>query len=207
MTFRMSQPGSPIPSGHTISFDIVNYGSDSGELYKYVSIDGMNWTQVGDLSCATGTHTFGLLPAPEYVFFRLRVGTNSIYDGVHVDNFLTTLFFAGSGAQTDCPCFGYECEEYFKSADELPLSMELGAAVPNPFNPTTSIELTLMETKQVRLAVYNLKGEEVRVLVDGMLARGSTQLRFDGSGLPSGVYLYELRTEDYRCSRKMLLLK
>ena len=59
----------------------------------------------------------------------------------------------------------------------------------------------------MRLAVYDLRGREVARLVDGIQQAANYQVRFDGSGLPSGVYLYRLETPGHVLMRRMILLK
>ena len=91
--------------------------------------------------------------------------------------------------------------------EELPVSVKLSENYPNPFNPETTIEYTLPRAEAVRLAVYDLRGREVARLVDGIQQAANYQVRFDGSGLPSGVYLYRLETPGHVLTRRMILLK
>ena len=91
--------------------------------------------------------------------------------------------------------------------EELPVSVKLSGNYPNPFNPQTTIEYTLPRAEAVRLAVYDLRGREVARLVDGIQQAANYQVRFDGSGLPSGVYLYRLETPGHVLMRRMILLK
>jgi hypothetical protein len=78
---------------------------------------------------------------------------------------------------------------------------------PNPFNPSTVISYQLPVVSNVKLAVYDMLGREVRVLVDEKKEAGYHEIRFDGSGLASGVYLYRLRAGDYVATKKLLLMK
>ena len=59
----------------------------------------------------------------------------------------------------------------------------------------------------MRLTVYDVLGREVAVLVDERLPAGRHEAVFEASGLPSGVYVYQLQTARQRLSRTMLLLK
>jgi hypothetical protein len=88
-----------------------------------------------------------------------------------------------------------------------PVSFALAQNYPNPFNPTTEIRFELQNAAQANLAVYNLMGEKVAVLVDGPLASGAHQVVFNAEGLPSGVYFYSLEAGGVRETRKMLLTK
>lgn len=83
---------------------------------------------------------------------------------------------------------------------------------PNPFNPVTLIRFDLPENAAVKLAIYNVKGERVRLLVDGFLQAGRKAARWDGKDdlgrtTASGVYFYRIETEAFVESKKMVLLK
>ncbi len=97
--------------------------------------------------------------------------------------------------------------------DEIPEKFELEQNFPNPFNPTTVIRYTLPFESNVKLVIYNLLGEVVKELVNGMVATGYEEISFDASNLSSGIYIYTLHAtsldgkENYQNVRKMLLLK
>jgi hypothetical protein len=75
---------------------------------------------------------------------------------------------------------------------EHPTSFVLHQNYPNPFNPATKIPYTLRSNGWVRLSVYNLLGQEVAVLVDGIQDQGLHEAVFSGTGLGSGIYFYRL---------------
>ncbi len=91
--------------------------------------------------------------------------------------------------------------------DEIPEVFALDQNYPNPFNPVTTIAFALPETQHVRLAVYDLLGQQVRVLLDGILPAARYRIPFDASALASGSYLYVLRTEKETAVKSMVLLK
>ena len=85
---------------------------------------------------------------------------------------------------------------------------------PNPFNPTTTIHYELKERGSVSLMVYDMLGREVANLVNENKDEGSYSVSFDasspalgGQALPSGVYIYTLRVNDFTASKKMTILK
>ncbi len=92
-------------------------------------------------------------------------------------------------------------------APESAQAFQLGEAYPNPFNPVTTLSFTMAETGPATLAVHNLAGVEVARPFSGMAERGSHELTFDASALPSGIYLYTLSTESGVQTRKMILTK
>lgn len=78
---------------------------------------------------------------------------------------------------------------------------------PNPFNPTTNVQYSLPEAQRVYLAVYNMIGQEVAVLKDGFAEAGTHTVSFDASGLSSGMYVYQIRTQVSVITQKMTLIK
>ena len=92
-------------------------------------------------------------------------------------------------------------------SSELPEAFRLEQNYPNPFNPETSIEFALSGTSEAVLTIYDALGRRVADLVDETLPAGTYRVRFEGRGLPSGVYFYSLRAGEQRASRSMLLLK
>ena len=93
------------------------------------------------------------------------------------------------------------------AAGEVPAAYALEAAYPNPFNPATTIRFDLPEAVAVELVVFDVLGREVARLVDGPLGAGRHLVRFEASGLPSGVYLYRLQAGAFTQTRSMMLAK
>ena len=83
----------------------------------------------------------------------------------------------------------------------------IGQNFPNPFNPNTLIEFELIQDTDVEVKVYNLAGKEISVLHKGFLSKGLHQFEFDGSGLSSGLYFYQITTSLTSQTRKMILAK
>jgi hypothetical protein len=83
---------------------------------------------------------------------------------------------------------------------------------PNPFNPNTTIRFDLPRTSHVVLTIYNVIGQNVRTLVEGIKRLGAHTVQWDGkddSGqdLPSGIYLCKFKTEELIQAKKMFLLR
>ena len=83
----------------------------------------------------------------------------------------------------------------------------LGQNFPNPFNPTTAIGYHLPKASNAKLAVYDLLGREVAVLMDGYQTAGEHHVTFDARNLSTGVYFYRLMTGSFNVTRKMLVMK
>jgi hypothetical protein len=88
-----------------------------------------------------------------------------------------------------------------------PTSYVLQQNMPNPFNPSTMINYELPEAAHVTLKVFNMLGQEVATLVDGMEDAGYKTARFDGSNLSSGVYFYRITAGAFSDIKKMILVK
>lgn len=78
---------------------------------------------------------------------------------------------------------------------------------PNPFNPTTTITYQIPQTEFVTIKVYDILGSEVATLVNEEKPAGSYEVKFEGSGLTSGMYFYHLKAGEYNETRKMVFLK
>ena len=90
---------------------------------------------------------------------------------------------------------------------ELPARFHLHANYPNPFNPQTTIRYSLPQTSDVRIAVYNVLGQRVALLVDGEQPAGTHVVVFDASGLASGIYFYNMTAGSFTRTRPMVLLR
>lgn len=91
--------------------------------------------------------------------------------------------------------------------EDMPTEVSLAQNYPNPFNPSTVVRFTLDAERQTRLAVYDILGREVAVLVNGLLPAGTHTATLDASDLAGGVYVYRLQTEGKVLSRKMTLIR
>jgi len=78
---------------------------------------------------------------------------------------------------------------------------------PNPFNPSTKISWQVPAGSWQTLKIYDVLGNEVTTLVDEYKPAGSYEVEWDASNYPSGVYFYQLKTEKYTESKKMILMK
>jgi len=92
-------------------------------------------------------------------------------------------------------------------AQETPLAFQLTGNHPNPFNPVTTLAFSLSRAAQARLSVYDLNGQLVATLVDGLLEAGAHSVSFSGASLPSGLYISRLESEGQSQSGRMLLVK
>ena len=89
------------------------------------------------------------------------------------------------------------------------VDFSLKAAYPNPFNPSTTLELVLPEAGYVSIKVYNLVGQEVATLADGMMEANPSGhvFQWNASGMASGVYLVRAEGAGQISTQKLMLVK
>jgi flagellar hook assembly protein FlgD len=93
-----------------------------------------------------------------------------------------------------------------------PHQFALAQNYPNPFNPETEIRYQLPENCQVSLVIYNLLGQQIRMLVENQQPAGFHAVRWDGKdehghNLASGIYTYRLEAGSYVASKKLALVR
>ncbi len=90
----------------------------------------------------------------------------------------------------------------------IPDEYDLFQSYPNPFNPSTVIKFSLPEAvSNVNLSIYNALGEKVAELVNTSLSAGNYSYQWNAQNLATGMYIYELRTENFVSVKKMILMK
>ncbi len=130
-----------------------------------------------------------LLPGREYEFMAVAVVGNEKIKGDVLS--FTTAEVTGA----------------IQDTEEIPPSFELRQNYPNPFNSTTVIEYHLMNEEHVRLQIFDTTGRFVTEIVNERTTAGTHRVKFDASGLSSGVYLYKLRAGMHEQSKRMTLIK
>jgi hypothetical protein len=90
---------------------------------------------------------------------------------------------------------------------DVPKGYALHQNYPNPFNPVTVIEFEIPEAGYVLIELYNSVGQKVRDIFAGELPAGYHRVRFDASGLSSGVYFYRMSAGKFNAVRKMVIMK
>jgi len=91
--------------------------------------------------------------------------------------------------------------------DALPQLTMLGQNYPNPYNPVTTIPVTVQHTGRVRINAYDIRGRMVQVIADEIMAAGHHEITFNGSDLPSGTYFYRLEGTNIVDTKRMTLVK
>jgi Secretion system C-terminal sorting domain len=133
----------------------------------------------------------GNAPAGEYLFIA-TAGVQNNPDLQVMDSFM----FAKAGVDTDGE-FVFDPSEWSDSDftiagdalnSQLPSEYAMNAAYPNPFNPSTTVSVSLPEAAELTVSVYNVNGQQVASLHQGVADAGTHSLTFDATGLSSGLY-------------------
>ncbi|GAI20309.1 unnamed protein product, partial [marine sediment metagenome] len=138
------------------------------------------------------------------------VQNGSAYDGIYTDNHsvetdetgtIGGLWFVGHDSIKGTLTSEVAVE------DDAPAAFAVAQNSPNPFNPTTTISLTLAEAGNVSVDVFNVAGQKVDTLVNGFMNAGTHSVVWDASKFSAGVYFYTVKAGDFSKTMKMTLLK
>lgn len=196
---------------------VLDNGTDSGSQYAVLSSAGIDIRL--DPSSSFLHHKYAVIDAermdlPQVVITGSHNWTSAaenanneniliVYDNrvsnEYLQEFLARYREAGG---TDAVVVGIDGHEPEASA-----AMSPPHNFPNPFNPATTIEVTLPRREFVRLVVFDMLGRVVANLVDEVREPGTHRIRWDAGHLPSGVYVCRLRAGTFVGSRKMLLIR
>ena len=149
-----------------------------------------------------GNHDYHNLSDPTRLYY---VRTGSTFDA------LSGLLYYSFGnyklvPRNDDDFVGFVSD--VKGEKDVPTEYSLSQNYPNPFNPSTTIEYALPEGGDVSLRIFNLLGQEVRIIFDNdFQSAGTHRVVFDASSLPSGIYFYQFRTKNFVKVKKMILMK
>ena len=150
------------------------------------SLDNKSYEKIGFINGAGSTNN-----AQSYQFFDENVKTGTYFYR------LRQIDYNGTSTTSDAQ----------KVNVAPPQTYELSQNFPNPFNPTTEIIFRVKEENKVTIAVYDILGREVAMLVNKNMEAGTHRITFDGRNLASGMYLYRMKSGDYSAVKKMALIK
>ena len=185
--------------------------SDGGALwqFEYIGITGVAW----DIDFRNDSEAWAPLGGQQKLLYSLDAGLTwtSVLtpDSTIIFKIIFPDSLHGFGVGSDGAVIKYKPNisnmQYEKEIISERFVLEQN--YPNPFNPQTLIGYSIPEECFVKLAVYNLIGEEISLLVNENQRSGNYNYSYDAGTLPSGVYIYTLITEKFFESRKMLLLR
>jgi len=101
--------------------------------------------------------------------------------------------------------------EYFMLNSDVavgkPVNYDISQNYPNPSNPSSQINFQVPADANVTLKVYDIRGREVKTLIDSYMAAGYYSAQFDGTNIASGIYFYRLNAEGFSKTLKLILVK
>jgi N-acetylmuramoyl-L-alanine amidase len=167
------------------------------EVSPWYNIDWIGWKAINwDLTEGqTGTWLGNGVLEPPFIFdsFQFSYQAGNISQGTYyIDDLRIATLSPTEVKQEDI---------------QLPISFALEQNYPNPFNPSTQIKFSIAKSSNVKLIVNDILGREVAILVDEEMVPGNYSLSFNAKNISSGVYFYTLITDNFKQSRKMILMK
>jgi glycosidase len=188
--------------------------SDTANTVSYASVSGKNViVTVGNFKNSAATITINLskyFPTKINQYYLTDLFSGQVikvpYSGssavsITLSDYQARVFYFGTDSASVVPL---KVED---SKPLRPLTTALLQNYPNPFNPTTTIRYDIAHPGQVSLKLYDMLGKEVMTLVNEMKDAGSYSVSLNASRLPSGVYIYQLRTGSFVSSKKIVLVK
>jgi hypothetical protein len=183
------------PSGPSVSVHLSML--PNGDLYVSCNDSGFVTTKYTNAGARLWSYRYTLPGWPVY------------YDApsTHYDNQGRLFVVGGTGGMVTILRYDEGFTSTQPPVSDIPTTCALSQNYPNPFNPTTTIRYELPKASIVKLSVYDILGREVSVLVNEKKDPGSYEVKFDGNGLPSGVYFYEFRAGAFTRTKKLLLVR
>tara|TARA_Y100001936_G_scaffold244924_1_gene286073 strand:- start:3 stop:3848 length:3846 start_codon:yes stop_codon:yes gene_type:complete len=181
---------------------------DANEAMMYISSDGVDISADGHIGAVQLTLSHGLN-------FELELTQDALVSDYKTDGTTTTLIVVAP-----------ETDHIFKTSDNFEVDealvvnsnkfidvvkytpeFKLSAAYPNPFNPTTTIDFSVAKAGYASVTVYNLMGQVVGVLMDGIVDADTYNLTWNAQHLSSGVYMIKAESNGQVATQKIMLLK
>jgi immune inhibitor A len=144
-------------------------------------------------------------------FTPLTTPNSNSYSGENTYVAVTDISSSGATMTADFQvAFSADAEE--EDDPILPEKISLSQNFPNPFNPSTNINIELNEGAEIQLEIFDILGRLIKTLADGYYPQGTVNLTWDGTNdsgqkAASGIYFYRLRTDDGEHIKKMTMLK
>jgi len=153
------------------------------------------------------------------VFTSLAVASTDVGHDLLAVGTIKDRAFSVSGIHVDgVPIFDHNCvviPDLFSLGDSyIPTIPDdddvnvLGAPYPNPFNPQASFNVTVVNDQDVQIEVFNVLGQRVAIVHDGLLTSGQAHtFTFDGATIPSGTYILRAQGDNFVHTRQLNLIK
>ncbi len=129
------------------------------------------------------------------------------WDGYYLKVYLVWESFQNNHWQLKMRNIQFILASIENNADKNIYVYELFPNYPNPFNPITNIKFEIPTQENVTIEIFNLLGQKIETLLNRRMSSGSHEIKFTAQNLPSGIYLYTIKSGQYKQMRKMIYLK
>ena len=190
-------------SGDSIVIEILfKYELEHG--YDYLSLHYITNTDTVKLKKYTGNslgfyveHIPFIIPVNHSdgeLLFEIDKDDSINYQGVQIDY---VKILKGSSSPLDID----------QKLPTIPYKYSLSQNFPNPFNPSTSISFSVPNRSQVIISIYDIRGNFIEKIADGVYVSGKHTINFDAARYSTGIYLYRLKTEGASLTKKFMVIK
>jgi hypothetical protein len=189
------------------NYDTANL-METSEIYAtYVSADSAsNWEELTLMNNSLAAYSFDSRKVCQLTTYPFESGfvPGILYDGkTSLDSDFVDLYFDG---------YTYTDVRDEETQTNMPVNFSLAYNYPNPFNPETRIDYSLLKALHVKLEIFNILGQKIKTIVDEDQTIGDKEVIWDGTNengeqVASGVYFYRLQAKDFVQARKMVLMK
>ncbi len=190
------------PAGVTVDGIVVSAGTRSGRTWTLGSLaagasETFTATMTVDASASSGTDVVGLMMG----LTSLAPDQSDAHTVNNEATEMTSITAAAAQARLT------EDVQSLSATLDVPAEFALSSNYPNPFNPETTIPFALPEASEVLIAVYDVTGRRVALLVSGPMQAGHHEVAFRADHLASGLYLVRMQAGSFSQVRRMTLVK
>ncbi|MBW3544289.1 MAG: DUF5011 domain-containing protein [Bacteroidetes bacterium] len=179
-----------ISNCRTVKLRAERMGGGNGRVYTLQ-------LKVADVSNNVGTATYEVHVPHDYDMYPLAILDAPMY----------TVTAAGCEPGISSAALAQATRQESDMTEALPMAYTLAYNYPNPFSAQTKIKFTLPEKVTFSLRVYDVLGQEIAILANGLWDAGHYELDFDAAQLHEGTYIYVLEAGNFRTQKKMVLIK
>jgi hypothetical protein len=193
-----SSLGSGIAGGESPSvLSLAVYPPQTGDLIAAGGFLTAGGVTVNNIAKWNGTNWSALESGTNNIVVSLTSNSNGLFAGGQFTmvGFTSANHIARWGAASGIK----------NISSEIPEEYSLEQNYPNPFNSMTNIKFKMLNAGNPEIKVFDIAGKEIAVLLNEYLQAGTYEVRFDSGELPSGIYFYRMRVNDFTQTKKMIL--
>ena len=206
--FSLAANGSYIYAGTGSSGIYISSNNGNNWYQSSLNNQQINSIVVDGLNIFAGTYNGVFVSNDNGSSWVLRnEGLNMLYPSILALSKANGYLFAGTIGYSVWKRSLSELERIRHISSDIPKNYNLSQNYPNPFNPITKIQYQLAKNSHVELKVFDVAGHQIALLVNEQQTPGTYEAEFDGSGYASGVYFYQITTESFTETKRMVMVK